>query len=540
MKVAIYSRKSKLTEKGESIENQITLCEDYIITNLGINNEVIIYEDEGYSGGNTDRPQFKKMIEDVKNRKLDKVICYRLDRISRNIANFSSLIDIFSKYNVGFISIKEQFDTTTPMGRAMMYIASVFAQLERETIAERIRDNLLALSHTGRYLGWKPPYGYTKKQIEYVDKNGNLKKYNKIEELPEESQLIKMFFEKYLQWQSIKKIETYCMQNSIKTKKGHYYKCISIRRILTHPMYVIADEQIYNYMKSIGANVVDTVDKYDSEHGIIVFRVSKATQNKNSDETSIDNYSEWVVTIGEHKGLISSNDWIKTQEIIQARKSLTIRRPIGKIALLSGLLRCSNCNNYMRPFSIDKQSGRFYYICVTKESSKKALCSMKNIRGDKLDAQIIEDLKLKLLNIDKLINEVVNNKIHTKNKAYELQYETNVLNKELAENEKAIQNLIIKMSNNTNQTIEKYILEHIEKLDARNKEINNELSLLPQKKEEDSITLNNIDIFLNNIEKFNNLDNIDDFSTRKNLLASILKAIYWDGEKIRLEFLLSL
>ena len=144
MKIAIYSRKSKFTGKGDSIKNQIQLCKEYIYKNFNSTDEdIIIYEDEGFSGGTTDRPQFKLMMKDAKAKKFDVLVCYRLDRISRNIADFSNLIEDLQENDIAFVSIREQFDTSTPMGRAMMYIASVFAQLERETIAERIRDNML-------------------------------------------------------------------------------------------------------------------------------------------------------------------------------------------------------------------------------------------------------------------------------------------------------------------------------------------------------------------------------------------------------------
>ena len=85
------------------------------------------------------------------------LIVYRLDRISRSIGDFTALIERLVHLNVAFVSIREQFDTSTPMGRAMMYIASVFSQLERETIAERIRDNLHELAKTGRWLGGITP-----------------------------------------------------------------------------------------------------------------------------------------------------------------------------------------------------------------------------------------------------------------------------------------------------------------------------------------------------------------------------------------------
>ncbi|WP_313560470.1 recombinase family protein, partial [Ruminiclostridium cellobioparum] len=134
MKVAVYSRKSKFTGKGESVENQIHMCREYAVKVLNCNEEdFITYEDEGFSGGNTDRPRFQQMLKDARNKKFDTIVCYRLDRVSRNVSDFSQLIDKLEKWGINFVSVKEQFDTTKPMGRAMMYIASVFSQLERET-----------------------------------------------------------------------------------------------------------------------------------------------------------------------------------------------------------------------------------------------------------------------------------------------------------------------------------------------------------------------------------------------------------------------
>lgn len=165
MKVAIYSRKSKYTGKGDSIGNQIQMCKDYI-ENLYKNKKIeySIYEDEGLSGKNTNRPEFQKLLNDIKKEKFNVLICYRLDRISRNVAYFSSTLDELQVYGVDFVSIREQFDTTSPMGRAMIYIASVFAQLERDTIAERVRDNMIELAKNGQWLGGSHPLGYSRKR----------------------------------------------------------------------------------------------------------------------------------------------------------------------------------------------------------------------------------------------------------------------------------------------------------------------------------------------------------------------------------------
>ena len=150
--IAIYSRKSRYTGKGESIGNQIDLCREYIRTHYGdaAAEHAVVFEDEGFSGGNLNRPDFKKMMTAAKDRKFKAIVVYRLDRISRNISDFSSLIEELGRLGIDFVSIRESFDTSSPMGRAMMYIASVFSQLERETIAERIRDNMHELAKTGR------------------------------------------------------------------------------------------------------------------------------------------------------------------------------------------------------------------------------------------------------------------------------------------------------------------------------------------------------------------------------------------------------
>ena len=189
----IYSRKSKFTGKGESIENQIELCRQYIAMHFGedASENVLVYEDEGFSGGNLARPQFKKMMKDSQKIAFAAIVVYRFDRISRNIGDFAKLIEDLGDRNIDFISIREQFDTSSPMGRAMMYIASVFSQLERETIAERIRDNMHELSKTGRWLGGTTPTGYASESLSSVTVDGKVKKACKLKPIPEEIQLVK-------------------------------------------------------------------------------------------------------------------------------------------------------------------------------------------------------------------------------------------------------------------------------------------------------------------------------------------------------------
>lgn len=220
--IAIYSRKSRYTGKGESIGNQIDLCREYIHTHYGdaAAEHAVVFEDEGFSGGNLNRPDFKKMMTAAKDRKFKAIVVYRLDRISRNISDFSSLIEELGRLGIDFVSIRESFDTSSPMGRAMMYIASVFSQLERETIAERIRDNMHELAKTGRWLGGTTPTGYASESVKSITVDGKTKKACKLKLLPDEAEIIYKIFDLYEQYDSLTMTETELLRQGIKTKTG--------------------------------------------------------------------------------------------------------------------------------------------------------------------------------------------------------------------------------------------------------------------------------------------------------------------------------
>ena len=228
-KIAIYSRKSRFTGKGESIGNQIELCKSYVAGMFGEKyaEECEIFEDEGFSGGNLKRPDFQKMMEQVRRRRFRAIVVYRLDRISRNISDFTGLIDELTKLDVSFISIREQFDTGTPMGRAMMFIISVFSQLERETIAERIRDNMQELAKTGRWLGGNTPTGYGSESVSAVSVDGKMRKVCKLRLITEEAEIVRMIFDLYTQFNSLTATEAELLRRGIKTKKGNNFSRFS-------------------------------------------------------------------------------------------------------------------------------------------------------------------------------------------------------------------------------------------------------------------------------------------------------------------------
>ena len=132
---AVYGRQSVDRKDSISIESQIEFCE-YELKGESYK----AYTDKGYSGKNTDRPKFQQLMADIQKGLIKKVVVYKLDRISRSILDFATMMEEFQKYNVEFVSSTEKFDTSTPMGRAMLNICIVFAQLERETIQKRVTD----------------------------------------------------------------------------------------------------------------------------------------------------------------------------------------------------------------------------------------------------------------------------------------------------------------------------------------------------------------------------------------------------------------
>ena len=133
------------------------------------------------------------------------------------------------------------------MGRAMMYIASVFSQLERETIAERIRDNMHELAKTGRWLGGTTPTGYASESVKSITVDGKTKKACKLKLLPDEAEIIYKIFDLYEQYDSLTMTETELLRQGIKTKNGRSFTRFSIKSILQNPVYLIADKDAYQY-----------------------------------------------------------------------------------------------------------------------------------------------------------------------------------------------------------------------------------------------------------------------------------------------------
>ena len=386
--IAIYSRKSKYTGKGESINNQIEKCKNYL-KYKNIKEKTIIYKDEGYTGYNTKRPEFQKLLKDINNKKIKMVVVYKLDRISRNVIDFCNLKNKFEKNKVNFISVTEQFDTSTPLGNAMLIISSVFAQLERDTIAERIKDNMYELAKTGRWLGGNTPLGYKSKKIIIINNNKKRNLYI-LKQIPEEVEIIKLLWKKMIQLKGINKLESYLIKNNIKTRKGNYFSRFALINIFKNPVYVIADDKIINFFKQKGAYI--NQNNTNNQNGLIAY--NKKLEKKG--QTQIENdINKWIISVGKHKGIINSTDYIKTWNLINKNKDKRFRKPKQNTSILSGLIKCKKCGSFMRPRlrkTYNNSIRNFSYLCELKEKSRKKLCNCKNIDGIETDNKIIDTI----------------------------------------------------------------------------------------------------------------------------------------------------
>lgn len=524
MNFAIYSRKSIFTGKGESIENQVQMCREYILNYISKDAEIFVYEDEGYSGGNTNRPKFQEMIKDIKSGKINRIVCYKLDRIGRSVAQLSNMFELLDKYNCSFTSITEQqFDTTTPMGRAMINIASTFAQLERETIAERVRDNMIGLAKTGRWLGGQAPLGFSPERCTYIDEEFKERTLMKLTPIPEELELIKLIFNNYIKIQSVRQITKKLNLERITGKNGGNFNTTVLIRILRNPLYVISDEASHEYLAKIGMNVFGT----PNGNGYL-------TYNKTKKMTIDRDISEWIVAVSKHKGIIPSSDWIKVQELLDSNKDKKIIR-LGtgskNDSILTGVLKCAKCggNMLVRHGHKEAKSGKkfAYYICTNKDSKFVDKCTNPNIRVDRLDNIVISQLKAFDMN---LLAESLKEAIDKTSS----KFQSDAINKiqdEIAEKKKSVSNLLKTLTNAPNEDVSKIIMNEISSINDEIKQLENSLDYNSNEQNKEEMEIKNLEVVMDALRNFNeNIDLIQDVNQRRLLIQTITNTILWDGD----------
>ena len=285
---AIYARQSIDKTDSISIESQIECCK---YEARGEPYEVFF--DKGYSGKNTDRPQFLKMLADIRSYKIKRVICYKLDRCSRSILDFTQLMEEFLHYDVEFISCTEKFDTSTPIGRAMLSICVVFAQLERETIQQRVFDTYHSRCKRGFYMGGRIPFGFC---LEPYTIDG--KKTAHYSSVPQETEILKKMYDIYKdpnmsQADVANELNTNGIYNP-RSQDGLWQRT-HIARLLKNPIYVKSDSAVYNYYMQKDVHIQNNFQDFIGTNGCYLYH----------------NHREKCLVLAPHEGIVSSDIWLQ-------------------------------------------------------------------------------------------------------------------------------------------------------------------------------------------------------------------------------------
>lgn len=410
---AIYVRQSVEKKDSISIEGQIEKC----LTET--EGEYEIYQDKGFSGKNIKRPAFLKMMQDVEQCKITKIVVYRLDRFSRSITDFSNIWEILCKYHVDFVSINEKFDTASPMGRAMLHIIMVFAQLERETISERITDNYYMRAKSGAWTGGPAPFGFSiqkkllnNKKISYLSPN-------------QYSDIVLQIFEKYQKKESSLGSVAKEMMAIYKNKK---WDSVTISRILHNPIYVQCNQDIYRYYQCKNYIMQNDIEQFNGKYAGMIIK-------KRSDETK-------YFLLACHTGFVPPELFLKCQYKLENNKQLK-NSGKGKYTFLSGLLKCGVCGYSLKVIS---SKGKRYFVC-TGRTNHYIKHSNQYISLDKLEQAFQQEL----------YSIIQNNTIVQKD------YEINIIDEKI--------NRLIKALSESNCISMKYINIEIEKLQQQKNDI---------------------------------------------------------------------
>jgi site-specific DNA recombinase len=352
VRCAIYTRKS--TEEGleqafNSLQAQREACEAYVASQRHDGWTVLPtpYDDGGFSGGNTDRPALRRLLEDIEAGKVDVVLCYKLDRLSRSLADFVRLMELFETHGTSFVSVTQRFDTKSSMGRLVLNVLLSFAQFERELTVERVRDKIAAAKKKGKYVGGRPVLGYD------VDRERRRLVVN-----AEEADLVQHIFQRFLQLASCRLVARELNRQGHRTKAwtarsgkergGSPWNKSYVHWTLTNRRYV--------------GEVMHQGQAYPGEHEAIIDRRT---------------WDRVHVLLGENRRYRAT----------QTRKKTA--------AILKGILRCGSCGKPMAPAQTTARRGRRYqyYVCHAASKNGHDTCPVKSVPAREIEGAVFDYLR---------------------------------------------------------------------------------------------------------------------------------------------------
>ncbi|MFH1157867.1 MAG: recombinase family protein, partial [Pseudomonadota bacterium] len=349
IRCAIYTRKS--TEEGlemefNSLDAQREAGEAYVTSQKHEGWMLVpdYYDDGGFTGGNIERPALKRLMNDVESGKIDIIVVYKVDRLSRALSDFAKLIDVFDRHNVSFVSVTQQFNTTTSMGRLTLNILLSFAQFEREVIGERIRDKFAASKRKGMWMGGAQMLGYDVKDRKLIVNE-------------KEAVIIRNIFERFLILRSATLLaremrlqgyhnKTYVSQAGREHVGMSFNKC-QLYRILQNRFYI--------------GDVPHKEKSYP----------------------------------GQHEPIIDRKTWDETQSVFKISPRKRGRSVVAKVpSLLRGLVFCSCCQTALTPVHTRKNGKQYrYYKPGIILQGRSDTCTISAIPAGELENVVLTQLK---------------------------------------------------------------------------------------------------------------------------------------------------
>jgi site-specific DNA recombinase len=353
IRCAIYTRKS--TEEGleqefNSLDAQRESGEAYIQSQMHEGWECLAthYDDGGFTGGNMDRPALRRLLADIAVGKVNCVVVYKVDRLSRSLLDFAKMMETFEQHHIAFVSVTQMFNTASSMGRLVLNVLLSFAQFEREIISERTRDKIAATRRKGKWAGGHPLLGYD------VDPDRFKLLVN-----DDEAIRVRAIFELYLEHQGLLPVVQELERRGWLTKrwttrKGHQrggriFNKTNLHHLLTRVAYV-----------------------------------GKVKYKKEVHE-------------GEHQGIVDPVVWQRVQSLLQRHGrtgDTVVHNQSG--ALLKGILRCGPCGCAMTPVHTTKNKTKRYryYVCTGAQKRGWNTCSSKSVPAGQIEQFVVEQIRV--------------------------------------------------------------------------------------------------------------------------------------------------
>lgn len=495
--IAIYSRKSIETDKGDSINNQIKIVKEYFKTTEC---NFLEFQDEGFSGGNTNRPDFQRMMNLVRKKQINTIAVYRLDRIARNIVDFVNFYDELKQYNIELVSVTEGFDFSNHMGKLVMMILATFADMERESIKQRVKDNMRELAKTGKFSGGSAPWGY---KIERVIENDKECSYLKLED--DKKYYIEYIFNLYLKEQSQHKVSKILKDQGINISRS------SIMAMLTSPTYVKSDSKVIDYFKN------NNIEVYGDPNGYGFLSYNKRPRYANNIKSW--NSSDMFYAVSKHEAVITSDLFLEVQRLFKGRSQNP--RPKESQFTYMGNVYCNKCSSKMKVHGTTKGKDNkwaiYSFVCTGKIKDKDK-CDCKNIKIDLLHDKVLR--KIQNITLDKKVFKSL-----LKTDQSDFSNELTEIKNRIIKNDKMVNNLVDKLMLLSNSAATP-ITKKIEELTKETESLRNELLNLESKS--DSIIL--VDDYYNSLKKLYKVLNtsVEIEHKRKLFMSLISKVIYDD------------